>query len=114
MEKMRLIKGIGTDIRQELEAGNPGRFGDLLHKHWATKKEFTDSMSTPAIDDAYATARDAGARGGKIMGAGGGGFFMFYVDEDRDAFRDTMEAEGLRHMPFSFDWDGTTVIHGDR
>ncbi len=114
MEKMRLIKGIGADIRQELEAGNPSRFGDLLHKHWSTKKEFTDSMSTPAIDEAYTTARDAGARGGKIMGAGGGGFFMFYVDEDRDAFRETMEAEGLRHMPFSFDWDGTTVIHGDR
>lgn len=111
MEKMRLIKGIGEEIRQELEAGNPDNFGRLLHKHWKTKTEFTEKMSNPAIDDAYQVAREEGALGGKIMGAGGGGFFMFYVNEDRDAFREAMEAHGLRHMDFAFDWDGTTVMH---
>lgn len=111
MEKMRRIKGIGKEIRQELEAGRPDRFGELLHRHWTTKKEFTAKMSNPDIDDAYETARDHGALGGKIMGAGGGGFFMFYVTEDHDAFRDVMEDQGLQHMDFSFDWDGTQVIH---
>ncbi|MFB6190607.1 MAG: hypothetical protein ABEJ91_03475 [Candidatus Nanohaloarchaea archaeon] len=111
MEKMRLIKGIGKEIKQALEAGNPGRFGELLHDHWSTKKKFTDKISNNEIDKAYTKARELGARGGKIMGAGGGGFFLFYVDEDREKFRQEMESRGLRHMDFRFDWDGTKVIY---
>ncbi|MFB6147862.1 MAG: hypothetical protein ABEJ66_03175, partial [Candidatus Nanohaloarchaea archaeon] len=95
MLKMRQIKEIGKKIKQALEAGNPGKFGDLLHEHWATKKKFTEKMSNSEIDRAYTKARELGARGGKIMGAGGGGFFMFYVDEDREEFREEMEDMGL-------------------
>lgn len=111
MEKMRMIKSIGKEIKQALEAGNPDRFGKLLHDHWSTKKKFTDKMSNSEIDRAYTKARDEGARGGKIMGAGGGGFFMFYVDEGRQDFREKMEKTGLRHMDFGFDWDGTEIVY---
>lgn len=114
MKKMRLIKDIGKDIKEALEAGNPDRFGELLHKHWSTKKKFTEKMSNPEIDNAYEKALEEGALGGKIMGAGGGGFFMFYVNENRKKFREEMESMGLRHMEFEFDWDGTEVIHSGR
>lgn len=114
MEKMRLIKGIGKEIRQELEAGNTDKFGELLHKHWNIKKKFTEKMSNNKIDEAYNKALKEGAIGGKIMGAGGGGFFMFYVNSNREEFREEMEEFGLRHMDFSFDWDGTKVIYNGR
>lgn len=114
MEKMRLIKGIGKDIRQELEAGNPDKFGELLHKHWSTKRKFTDNMSNSEIDKAYEKALEEGALGGKIMGAGGGGFFMFYVNDNREKFREAMKDIGLRYMDFQFDWDGTKVVYNGR
>ncbi|MFB6146014.1 MAG: hypothetical protein ABEJ99_05960 [Candidatus Nanohaloarchaea archaeon] len=111
MEKMRRIKAIGKDIKEALENDEPDEFGRLLHRHWSTKKKFTEKMSNPEIDKAYERARDLGALGGKIMGAGGGGFFMFYVDENRNEFREKMEEFGLRYMEFGFDWDGTQVIY---
>ena len=111
MKKMRKIKSIGKEIKEELEKGNTDSFGHLLHKHWRTKKEFTSKMSNSEIDNAYSKAREEGALGGKIMGAGGGGFFIFYVNQDRKEFRKEMEEIGLRHMDFKFDREGTKVIN---
>lgn len=110
MDKMRRIKQIGKKIKNALESGDPDRFGDLLHEHWTAKKKFTDKMSDNEIDEAYSKAMELGARGGKIMGAGGGGFFLFYVDEDRERFREEMQDIGLKRMDFSFDHEGTTVV----
>lgn len=114
MEKMRKIKSIGEKIKQALESDNPDKFGKLLHRHWSTKKKFTEKMTNPDIDNAYKKARDEGALGGKIMGAGGGGFFMFYVNEERETFRKKMEGIGLRYMDFKFDFEGTKVIYNDK
>lgn len=114
MEKMRQIKSIGEDIKEALESDNPDKFGKLLHEHWSTKKKFTEKMTNPAIDDAYTKAREAGALGGKIMGAGGGGFFMFYVNQERENFREKMEDIGLRYMDFKFDWEGSKVIYDEK
>jgi len=111
MEKMRKIKAIGKEIKEELEKGNTDNFGRLLHKHWETKKKFTSKISNPEIDKAYKKAKEKGALGGKIMGAGGGGFFMFYVNQNRTEFRKEMEETGLRYIDFKFDTEGTTVIH---
>jgi len=113
MQKMRKIKSIGKEIKEELEKGNADNFGRLLHKHWETKKKFTSKMSNPEIDEAYSKAREEGALGGKIMGAGGGGFFMFYVNKDRSEFRKQMEDIGLRYMDFKFDKEGTKVLLDD-
>jgi len=113
MEKMRQIKSIGKDIKQSLEENKPDRFGELLHQHWTAKKKFTEKMSNSEIDNAYDRARELGALGGKIMGAGGGGFFMFYVNEKHERFREEMKSLGLRHMNFQFDWEGTKVVYNE-
>jgi D-glycero-alpha-D-manno-heptose-7-phosphate kinase len=83
----------------------------LLHTHWETKKKRSAKMSNPDIDRWYEEARRAGALGGKLMGAGGGGFFMFYCPaEKRGALRERMAAEGLREMSFQFDLEGAKVL----
>ena len=105
------IKRLGLDIRDALEAGDLDRFGALLHEHWETKKKRSAKMSSPEIDRWYDEARTAGALGGKLMGAGGGGFLMFYTPPGaRDAVRERMGALGLRDMGFRFDAEGAKVL----
>lgn len=111
MEKMCRIKSIGEDIRIALENDNIDKFGELLHQHWETKKKFTDKMSDNKIDEAYQKALKEGATGGKIMGAGGGGFFLFYVKDNKKAFRQSMEEFGLEYMDFGFDREGSKVVY---
>lgn len=86
-----------------LTAGDLDGFGSLLHETWLLKRGLSDKVSDPELDGIYAKARDAGALGGKILGAGGGGFFLFYVN-DKTAVR---EALGLPDIPVTFDWDGS-------
>ncbi len=105
------IKRLGLDIRDALEGGDLDRFGRLLHAHWETKKRRSAKMSNPEIDRWYGEARRAGALGGKLMGAGGGGFLMFYCPpEARDGLRRRLRAEGLREMGFRFDAEGAKVL----
>ncbi|HIC70454.1 MAG: galactokinase [Candidatus Latescibacterota bacterium] len=111
IDSLHEIKAIGHDIKKALEAGALDRFGELLHTHWETKKKRSAKMSNPDIDRWYEEARRAGALGGKLMGAGGGGFFMFYCPaEKRGALRERMAAEGLREMSFQFDLEGAKVL----
>lgn len=85
-------------------------FGRLLNETWALKKQTGSSVSTSGIDDLYAQGIAAGALGGKLLGAGGGGFLLFYVPPDRHAF--VMRAmENLMYIPFEFENSGTQVIH---
>ncbi len=111
VDSLHEVKEIGLDIKKTLEAGDLDRFGDLLHTHWETKKRRSTKMSNPDIDRWYDEARRAGALGGKLMGAGGGGFLMFYCPaQHRGALRERMAAAGLREMSFQFDTEGAKVL----
>ena len=109
-ENLHKIKEIGEEAKIALESGNVHRFGELLHTHWQSKKNLSHKVSRPEIDRWYALARQNGALGGKIMGAGGGGFFMFYVEGGKGKLRQVMRGEGLREMRFKFDLEGSKVL----
>ena len=86
-------------------------FGVLLDEHWRNKKRRSAQVSDPTIDRWYDTAKRCGALGGKIMGAGGGGFFMFYCSNGHKAcLRKALTAEGLREKPYDFDYEGAKVL----
>lgn len=97
-----------------LESGELRRFGELLGEAWEAKKRVASGISNPHIDELYALALAAGAVGGKIAGAGGGGFMMLYCEsEARPAVSKAMREAGAREMLFSFDYEGATVVYDD-
>jgi len=104
------IKQIGIDSRNALEDGNLKEFGRLLNEHWKTKKTMTPNTTTPEIDAIYKRAIDNGASGGKIMGAGGGGFFMFHCETDRQKLTEVLESKGLRRMNFKLEFSGSKTV----
>jgi len=110
MKGMDQIKNIGIEIKKSLEKGDTRKFGKWLNVHWDTKKTFSDKMTNPQIDKWYNTAIENGAIGGKIMGAGGGGFFMFYCDKNQKEFRKAMTNSGLKELEFQFDFDGSKIL----
>ena len=111
MESLHDVKRIGLEIKKSLEIGDLERFGTLLDEHWQAKKRRSSMMSNQDIDRWYAAGREAGALGGKILGAGGGGFMMFYCPaQDREALRHAMADQGLREMRFQFDLEGVKVL----
>ncbi len=111
VEKMHRIKSIGLESRKALEGGDLRRFGELLHEHWTVKRGVTEEMSTDDIDRWYASARQNGALGGKLVGAGGGGFLMLYCEEGRQKVRAALAKEGLVELRFGFDFEGSKVIY---
>jgi D-glycero-alpha-D-manno-heptose-7-phosphate kinase len=110
VESLHRIKEIGREILKSIEEGNLRRFGRLLHEHWTVKKNLSPKVSDPRIDRLYETARDCGVLGGKIMGAGGGGFFLFYIEEGHRRLREAMKRENLREMRYRFDFEGTKLL----
>ena len=111
IESLHYTKELGYRIKEALEEGEPDRFGLLLDEHWANKKQRSGKISHPSIDRWYEAARSNGALGGKVIGAGGGGFLMLYcTGAAKPAVRKVLVAEGLREMPFNFDFDGAKVI----
>lgn len=110
IDSLHRIKDLGWEIKEALEAGNLHQFGLLLHTHWEIKKQLSDKISSSQIDEWYELARENGALGGKIMGAGGGGFFMLYCETGKDRLRKVMAQEGLLEMRFRFDFQGTKVM----
>jgi len=110
IQSLHTIKDIGKEVKVALEKGNVRRFGELLDVHWQTKKRLSTKITNPDIDRWYEIARENGALGGKIMGAGGGGFFMFYVEKDKDNLRKALEKEGLKEVRFRFEPEGTKVL----
>jgi D-glycero-alpha-D-manno-heptose-7-phosphate kinase len=108
---LHTVKEIGFRVKEALETGNLRHFGELLDQHWQSKKRLSTRVSSDRIDRLYELARRNGALGGKIMGAGGGGFFMFCCDNHNKArLREAMAAEGLRDMRFAIDFEGSKVL----
>jgi D-glycero-alpha-D-manno-heptose-7-phosphate kinase len=111
VERMHRIKQLGHDTHRLLERGEIDSYGELLHEHWTNKRKLASSMTDPAIDEHYEAARKAGAIGGKLMGAGGGGFFMFYTrPADKRRVWETMVHRGLKALRFRFDPDGARIL----
>lgn len=107
------ICDLAKDLRQELQNNNIDAMGEILHENWILKKTLAGGISNPEIDEIYSKALSNGAIGGKLLGAGGGGFLLFYVPKDRqDA---VIKATGLLRMPIAFDRQGSAVIYvGDK
>lgn len=113
MDVLREIKDMAHQAKRELENGNSDAFGALLHEAWQLKKRMAGQISNGRIDDMYDAARRAGARGGKITGAGGGGFLLLYAPyEKHGAVREAMT--GMQELPFRLERDGTKVIFNYR
>lgn len=111
IESLHKIKEIGKESKIALEKGDLRRFAELLDIHWKTKRQVSIQVTTDRIDYLYDIAIRNGALGGKIMGAGGGGFFMFYGEgRSKDQLKKAMEAEGLQYFPFKIDIEGTTIL----
>jgi D-glycero-alpha-D-manno-heptose-7-phosphate kinase len=104
------IKEIGLEIRDAISKGNLRRFGELLDVHWQSKKRLSEGISNPQIDAWYELAKQNGAIGGKISGAGGGGFLMLYCEENKTRLRRAMREAGLRELKFRFDFEGSKVV----
>lgn len=111
LESMNHIKEIGYNVKKALTEDDIDKFGELLHEHWTVKKRISNKMSNPDIDQWYNLGLKNGALGGKIMGAGGGGFLLFCVKNgNRKHLRRTMENAGLKYMDFRFDFEGAKVM----
>jgi D-glycero-alpha-D-manno-heptose-7-phosphate kinase len=105
------IKALGWQIKQALETGQLDDFGALLDESWQQKKQLASGVTNSFIDEAYSQARRNGALGGKITGAGGGGFLMLCCPEDRQPdVRGALEKLGLQQMRCAFEFEGTRVL----
>jgi D-glycero-alpha-D-manno-heptose-7-phosphate kinase len=109
ISNLHFIKQIGRDIQESLEHDDLQRFGELMNTHWEHKKARSSAMSNERINHWYELAMANGALGGKLIGAGGGGFLMFLCQE-RARVREVMAKEGLDEVRFRFDFDGTKVV----
>jgi D-glycero-alpha-D-manno-heptose-7-phosphate kinase len=107
---LKEIMDIGLEIRDEIVKGNLHRFGELMNVHWEAKKRLSRGISNPQIDAWYELARRNGAIGGKISGAGGGGFLMVYCEDDKRRLREAMRGAGLRELSFRFEFEGSKVV----
>lgn len=110
LNNLHFVKEIGYLSKDALESGNTDKFGELMHQHWERKKKRSGGMSNQDIDTWYETALKNGAIGGKVVGAGGGGFLMFMAD-DAAKLRSAMTKSGLQEVRFKFDFEGAKVIH---
>ncbi|HZN68837.1 MAG TPA: hypothetical protein VFB66_26395 [Tepidisphaeraceae bacterium] len=109
IDNLHFVKELGYQSQEALEVGDLHRFGDLMNVHWERKKQRSGGMSNPDIDKWYKLAMDNGALGGKLIGAGGGGFLMFYA-QDKTRLRHAMRQTGLTEVRFRFDFEGTKVL----
>jgi D-glycero-alpha-D-manno-heptose-7-phosphate kinase len=109
LENLHAIKQLGLDVKHALEAGDTRGFAALMHEHWEMKRGRTKGMSNDVIDRWYELGLANGALGGKLVGAGGGGFLLFY-SPDPMRLRSAMTGAGLAEVRFSFDHDGSIVL----
>jgi D-glycero-alpha-D-manno-heptose-7-phosphate kinase len=108
-QNLHLIKDIAHRSLRALESGRLGDFAGLMNEHWEVKKHRSAGISSPEIERWRSVALANGALGGKLIGAGGGGFLMLYAEE-KARLRGVLKEEGLREVPFRFDDQGTKVV----
>jgi D-glycero-alpha-D-manno-heptose-7-phosphate kinase len=114
VEALHQVKEAAALMKDALLCGDLERFGHLLDDAWQAKKRVSHRISNPRIDGLYQAARDHGALGGKITGAGGGGFLLLYSEPAcHEAVRSAMQREGVQEMAFTFDSQGAQVIVND-
>ncbi len=109
IENLHFVKDLGLRGKRFLETGDVRGFADLMNVHWEYKKGRSQNISNDKINEWYELGIKNGALGGKLVGAGGGGFLMFYA-EDKIALRNVMHKAGLKEVRFRFDFEGTQVI----
>lgn len=114
IEALHEVRALADRMLAALHAGDLGAFGALLHEGWQAKKRISGRISNPRIDHLYDLARRSGALGGKITGAGGGGFLLLYCEPEAQAsVRSALHEEGIQEMAFAFDPNGAQVIVND-
>jgi D-glycero-alpha-D-manno-heptose-7-phosphate kinase len=109
IDNLHFVKELGLRTRASLEAGRVAELGEIMHEHWEHKKRRSTGMSSPQIDESYELGLKNGAIGGKLVGAGGGGFLLFYA-EDRSRLRAAMRKAGMEEVRIGFDFEGTKVL----
>jgi len=110
LNSLHYIKESGYKILDIVKSGNLDELGGMFRDHWEMKKKLSSGVTNDKIDSIYNIALNNGATGGKITGAGGGGFFTFYCSQDHQKLRNAMKAEGLKELDYSFDLDGSRII----
>jgi D-glycero-alpha-D-manno-heptose-7-phosphate kinase len=111
LHNLHYVKELALRSRAALESGDTALFGELMHEHWEHKRRRSQGMTNVRIDEWYELGRANGAIGGKLVGAGGGGFLLFYA-EDHRRLRAAMSRAGLEEVRFRFDFEGTKVLFG--
>ena len=109
IDNLHRVRELGYETRDALAAGKLRRFGEIMHEHWLHKKQRSPLMTNPDIDRWYELARAHGAVGGKLIGAGGGGFLLFYTEE-KVRLRAALRQEGLMEVKLAFDYEGTKIL----
>jgi D-glycero-alpha-D-manno-heptose-7-phosphate kinase len=109
LDNLHYVKELGLRSQKALLAGNTRLFGELMDEHWRHKKRRSNGMSNSQIDEWYDLAMKNGAVGGKLVGAGGGGFLLFYAP-DRNQLRHAMTKAGVMEVRFRFDFEGSTIL----
>ena len=110
LDSLHYIKDSGYKILDIVESGNISELGNMFDEHWKYKKQLAKGITNPQFDEIYDIAMKNGALGGKISGAGGGGFFLFYCENNHAKLRKAMTDAGLKEMRFDFDHEGTKVL----
>ena len=114
LDALHRVKALAFDMRLALQSGELHEFGKLLNQGWQSKRQISNKISTPRIDQLYALAMEYGALGGKITGAGGGGFLLLYCEHaQQSALREAMKSQGVPEMAFAFDTQGAQAIVND-
>jgi len=107
VDALDATKNLAVEMKNNLLKGNVDEMGRLLHEGWELKKSFANEISNPAIDSLYAKAREAGALGGKLVGAGGGGYLLLFCDfTRRHKVAEVVEAAGGHVVDFNFEMNG--------
>jgi D-glycero-alpha-D-manno-heptose-7-phosphate kinase len=109
LRNLHFVKELGQRSLDAVVSGDLYKFGVLMDEHWQHKKKRSGGMSNPQIDEWYSLAMRNGATGGKLIGAGGGGFLLFHA-ADKPKLRHAMIGTGLREVRFRFDFEGTKVL----
>lgn len=114
-QALTTMVGLVYELRDALEAGNLNDFGTLLHENWLLKQQLASGITNPRITEAYAAGRAAGALGGKLLGAGGGGFMLFYASvESHGSLDQAMKDIDAEPFSFNMETEGSKIIHVER